>query len=132
MDESPFMNFGNVERGQVITALYNNLFRAPLFRHVPKDSDFLVIRFKYILYTYILEGIDNLNIHTHIYSLFVHLYLISLLLLYYYFLRNTFKNKSRYYIREIKNIFVVGQTFPMQEVPSPPSEKQNLQLQLEY
>ncbi|CAJ0632744.1 3181_t:CDS:2 [Entrophospora sp. SA101] len=80
MDESPFMNFGNVERGQVITTLYNNLFRAPLFRHDPKDSDFLV-------------------------------------------LRTTFKNKSKYYIREIKNIFVVGQTFPMQEVPSPPSRK---------
>nr|CAG8499355.1 12545_t:CDS:10 [Entrophospora candida] len=52
----------------------------PLFRHDPKDSDFLV-------------------------------------------LRTTFKNKSKYYIREIKNIFVVGQTFPMQEVPSPPSRK---------
>jgi hypothetical protein len=26
-------------------------------------------------------------------------------------------------VRELKNLFVVGQTFPMQEVPSPPSRK---------
>ncbi|PKY49791.1 hypothetical protein RhiirA4_545508 [Rhizophagus irregularis] len=80
IDESPFMNFGNVERGQVIPALYNNLIRAPLFRHDANDTDFLVIR-------------------------------------------NTYKGKSKYYVREIKNLFVVGQTFPMQEVPSPPSRK---------
>ncbi|CAG8657028.1 18316_t:CDS:10, partial [Gigaspora margarita] len=64
MDESPFMNFGDVERGQVIPSLFNNLIRAPLFSHDAKDTDFL-----------------------------------------------------------IRNLFVVGQTFPMQEVPSPPSRK---------
>ncbi|CAI2163978.1 20326_t:CDS:10, partial [Funneliformis geosporum] len=80
IDESPFMNFGNVERGQIISALYNNLIRAPLYRHDVNDTDFLIIR-------------------------------------------NTNKGKSKYFIRELKNLFVVGQTFPMQEVPSPPSRK---------
>ncbi|CAG8443224.1 12267_t:CDS:10 [Funneliformis mosseae] len=80
IDESPFMNFGNVERGQIISALYNNLIRAPLFRHDVNDTDFLIIR-------------------------------------------NTNKGRSKYFIRELKNLFVVGQTFPMQEVPSPPSRK---------
>ena len=40
-----------------------------------------------------------------------------------YNIRNTYKGKSKYYVRELKNLFVVGQTFPMQEVPSPPSRK---------
>lgn len=43
-DESPFMKFGYVYPGQVIPALYNNLIRAPLFRHKPYSTDFLVIR----------------------------------------------------------------------------------------
>src|SRR5947208_2783770 len=45
--------------------------------------------------------------------------LLLLLLLF----RNTYKGKSKYYVRDLKNLFVVGQTFPMQEVPSPPSRK---------
>jgi hypothetical protein len=43
-DASPFMNFGNVEPGQTITALYNNLIRAPIFTQRVPDTDFLVIR----------------------------------------------------------------------------------------
>ncbi|RUP38158.1 hypothetical protein BC936DRAFT_138420 [Jimgerdemannia flammicorona] len=46
-DTSPFMNFGNVEPGQTIPVLYNNLVRAPLFRHEVKSTDFLVIRNTY-------------------------------------------------------------------------------------
>jgi transcription initiation factor TFIID subunit 1, fungi type len=46
-DASPFMSFGDVEPGQIITALYNNLVRAPVFKHNQKDTDFLVIRFAY-------------------------------------------------------------------------------------
>jgi len=38
-------------------------------------------------------------------------------------IRNTYKGKSKYYVREIKNLFVVGQTYPMQEVPGPHSRK---------
>lgn len=43
-DESPFMKFGSVHPGQTVPALYNNLIRAPLFRHKPYPTDFLVIR----------------------------------------------------------------------------------------
>lgn len=43
-DESPFMKFGYVYPGQTMPALYNNLIRAPLFRHKPYPTDFLVVR----------------------------------------------------------------------------------------
>ncbi|KAJ1982768.1 hypothetical protein H4R35_000127 [Dimargaris xerosporica] len=46
-DASPFFNFGNVEPGQTIPTLYNNLIRAPLFRHTPNPTDFLLIQSKY-------------------------------------------------------------------------------------
>ncbi|KAN0134297.1 Protein of unknown function (DUF3591) domain containing protein [Lactarius tabidus] len=79
-DESPFMKFGYVQPGQTMPALYSNLIRAPLFRHKPYQTDFLVIK-------------------------------------------NTIKSESKYYIREIKNLFVVGQTYPVTEVPGPHSRK---------
>ncbi|EST06673.1 Transcription initiation factor TFIID subunit 1, domain of unknown function [Kalmanozyma brasiliensis GHG001] len=75
-DESPFMKFGNIERGQVQPTLYNNMIRAPLFRHKPAHTDFLLIR-------------------------------------------STTKNEIRYYLREIRNLFVVGQTYPVQQIPGP-------------
>ena len=74
------MNFGNVEPGQTIPVLYNNLIRAPLFRHDVKHTDFL-------------------------------------------FVRSTYKGHTRYYIREIPAVFLVGQTYPVQEVPGPHSRK---------
>ena len=43
-DESPFMKFGYVYPGQTVPSLYNNLIRAPLFRHKPYPTDFLVIK----------------------------------------------------------------------------------------
>ncbi|KAI7847879.1 hypothetical protein BDC45DRAFT_451157 [Circinella umbellata] len=46
-DTSPFMNFGNVEEGQTIPVLYNNLIRAPLFRHEVKGTDFLFVKSTY-------------------------------------------------------------------------------------
>ena len=33
------------------------------------------------------------------------------------------KNDVRYYLREIKSLYVVGQTFPVTEVPGPHSRK---------
>ncbi|KAF9076054.1 atypical/TAF1 protein kinase [Rhodocollybia butyracea] len=79
-DESPFMKFGYVYPGQTMPALYNNLVRAPLFRHKPKPTDFLVVR-------------------------------------------STVKGETKYYLREIKNLFVLGQTYPVTEVPGPHSRK---------
>ncbi|KAF5388608.1 hypothetical protein D9757_004600 [Collybiopsis confluens] len=79
-DESPFMKFGSVYPGQTVPSLYNNLVRAPLFRHKAKPTDFLVVR-------------------------------------------NTVKGESKYFLREIKNLFVLGQTYPITEVPGPHSRK---------
>ncbi|KAI6047814.1 TAF1 transcription initiation factor TFIID subunit TAF1 [Pisolithus marmoratus] len=79
-DESPFMKFGYVYPGQTFPALYNNLIRAPLFRHKPYLTDFLVVK-------------------------------------------STHKGESKYYLREIKNLFVIGQTYPVTEVPGPHSRK---------
>ncbi|KAF5312301.1 hypothetical protein D9619_002925 [Psilocybe cf. subviscida] len=79
-DESPFMKFGYVYPGQTVPALYNNLVRAPLFRHKPYQTDFLVVR-------------------------------------------STIKGETKYYLREIKNLFVIGQTYPVTEVPGPHSRK---------
>ncbi|CAO1633899.1 unnamed protein product [Parajaminaea phylloscopi] len=75
-DESPFLKFGSVEPGQVQPTLYNNLVRAPLFRHQPATTDFLLVRV-------------------------------------------TTKNTVRYYLRDIKNLFVVGQNYPLQVIPGP-------------
>ncbi|KAG6879873.1 hypothetical protein C0992_010542, partial [Termitomyces sp. T32_za158] len=79
-DESPFMKFGYVEPGTTVPALYNNLIRAPLFRHKPYATDFLVVR-------------------------------------------STVKGETKYYLRDIKNLFVIGQTYPVTEVPGPHSRK---------
>ncbi|KAF5368463.1 hypothetical protein D9758_002319 [Tetrapyrgos nigripes] len=37
--------------------------------------------------------------------------------------RSTVKGETKYYIREIKNLFVIGQTYPVTEVPGPHSRK---------
>ncbi|KAJ2157128.1 hypothetical protein GGF46_004718 [Coemansia sp. RSA 552] len=43
-DISPFLNFGNIEPGQVVPALYNNMFRAPLFAQKTRPTDFLAVK----------------------------------------------------------------------------------------
>ncbi|RMZ80878.1 hypothetical protein DV737_g2751, partial [Chaetothyriales sp. CBS 132003] len=45
-DKSPFYNIGHVDPGEEATALYNSLYRAPLFEQDVKAQDFLVIREK--------------------------------------------------------------------------------------
>ncbi|KAI8348006.1 hypothetical protein B0O80DRAFT_429974 [Mortierella sp. GBAus27b] len=79
-DASPFLNFGNVEPGQTISALYNNLIRAPVFEQPARNTDFLVIK-------------------------------------------TTYKGETKYYIRHIPHLYVVGQTYPVQDVPGPHSRK---------
>ncbi|KAF9939086.1 hypothetical protein BGZ65_011577 [Modicella reniformis] len=79
-DASPFLNFGNVEPGQTISALYNNLIRAPVFEQPARNTDFLVIK-------------------------------------------TTYKGETKYYIRHIPHLYIVGQTYPVQDVPGPHSRK---------
>lgn len=91
------MKFGYVYPGQTVPAIYNNLIRAPLFRHKPYPTDFLVIRSVLACSRSISESQRPV--------------------------RSTCKNETKYYIREIKNLFVVGQTYPVTEVPGPHSRK---------
>lgn len=43
-DKSPFSVFGHIDPGQITPALYNAMFRAPVFKQQAKSTDFLVIR----------------------------------------------------------------------------------------
>lgn len=43
-DKSPFWNFGFVEPGNIVPALYNKLIRAPVFKQDPQSTDFLLIK----------------------------------------------------------------------------------------
>jgi transcription initiation factor TFIID subunit 1, fungi type len=80
-DRSPFAQFGNVNPGETVPTLHNAMFRAPVFRHEPKHTDFLVIRST--------TGVAG----------------------------------SSWHLRNIDNVFVVGQQFPSMEIPGPNSRK---------
>ncbi|KAK5132763.1 hypothetical protein LTR08_008648 [Meristemomyces frigidus] len=41
-DKSPFSNFGHVDQGEIVPTLQNGLYRAPIFQHQNKSSDFFV------------------------------------------------------------------------------------------
>ncbi|MCJ1445599.1 MAG: hypothetical protein MMC23_006104 [Stictis urceolatum] len=43
-DKSPFSIFGHIDPGEVTPAIYNGLYRAPIFQQKAKPSDFLMIR----------------------------------------------------------------------------------------
>lgn len=43
-DRSAFWNFGFVEPGKIVPTLYNKMIRAPVFKHEPASTDFLLIR----------------------------------------------------------------------------------------
>lgn len=79
-DSEPFL-LGYVDPGKVTQVIHNNLLRAPIWKHQPESSDFLVIR-------------------------------------------QTINGHSTYHLREIKDLFVVGQTTPNKsEVPGPHARK---------
>ncbi|CCC70694.1 hypothetical protein NCAS_0F02100 [Naumovozyma castellii] len=43
-DKSPFWNFGFVEPGHIVPTLYNNMVRAPVFKHDISGTDFLMVK----------------------------------------------------------------------------------------
>ncbi|RAK96096.1 DUF3591 domain-containing protein [Aspergillus ibericus CBS 121593] len=43
-DKSPFSIFGHVDPGEVTPAISNSMYRAPLFPHEAKSTDFLIVR----------------------------------------------------------------------------------------
>lgn len=62
-DKSPFSIFGHVDPGEMTSALYNTLYRAPIFKHDPKQNDFLVVRNRNGEdgHTYFMKNIENLH-----------------------------------------------------------------------
>lgn len=99
-DQSPFQKFGFVHKGEVVHALYNNLIRAPIFRQKAYSTDFLVVRLGFLAPGN-LQQVDS----------------------WLCFYRSTVKNDTKYYLRDIKYLFVTGQTYPVHEVPGPHSRK---------
>lgn len=43
-DRSPFSLFGTVDTGETVPTLHNEMYRAPVFKHNPRSSDFLIVR----------------------------------------------------------------------------------------
>jgi hypothetical protein len=80
-DKSPFSLFGQVEPGQEVLTMHNAMYRAPVFKHNPESTDFLVSRS-----------------HTGI-------------------------NGTKWFMRNIPNLLVVGQQFPSVEVPGTHARK---------
>lgn len=80
-DKSPFSLFGQVEPGQEVLTLHNAMYRAPVFKHTPESTDFLVSR-------------SRTGVHG-----------------------------TKYYMRNIPNLLVVGQQFPSVEVPGTHARK---------
>jgi len=59
-DDSPFL--GKIEEGEIQQSFTNNLFRAPIFKHPPHPTDFILIRTKNTAtsMTYIMREIPHL------------------------------------------------------------------------
>lgn len=63
-DRSPFAIFGQVHPGEVVPAFYNQMYRAPIFKHNPRNTDFLVGRSTSGLggSTWYIRNIDHLYV----------------------------------------------------------------------
>lgn len=63
-DKSPFSSFGHIDPGETTPSLYNGMYRAPVFKHQTKETDFLVVRNKTGEdgSTYYLRNIENLHV----------------------------------------------------------------------
>lgn len=80
-DQSPFAIFGEVRQGETVPTLHNGMYRAPVFQHETKPSDFLVVR------------------------------------------SHTGTHGTKWYLRNVDSLFVVGQQYPSQQVPGIHSRK---------
>jgi transcription initiation factor TFIID subunit 1 len=74
-DKSPFHIFGHIDPGETMTALYNSMYRAPIFSQDPNPTDFLVIR-------------ESTGVHG-----------------------------QTHYLRNLENVYVVGQELPSVSIP---------------
>jgi hypothetical protein len=95
-DSSPFWMFGDVPAGTCRYALCNGLFRAPLFLHRSAPSDFIICRHQQ------QQPQQSTN--------------------------PTPPSPPEFYLRPLETapVFLVGQEFPLVEVPGPHSRRHNL------
>lgn len=63
-DKSPFANFGHVDRGEIVPTLHNGMYRAPVFQHKAKPTDFVIgISSTYASgHRFFLRNAENLHI----------------------------------------------------------------------
>ncbi|KAL8825130.1 MAG: hypothetical protein Q9191_004598 [Dirinaria sp. TL-2023a] len=63
-DKSPFSIFGHIDPGERTSALHNAMYRAPVFKHEPRSTDFLVVRNRSgeVGHTYCMRNIENLHV----------------------------------------------------------------------
>ncbi|KAL8833990.1 MAG: hypothetical protein Q9170_003992 [Blastenia crenularia] len=63
-DKSPFAMFGHIDAGETSPALYNGMYKAPLFGHEPKRHDFIVVRNTTGVHgpSWYIRGIENLRV----------------------------------------------------------------------
>ncbi|KAL9098431.1 MAG: hypothetical protein Q9163_005907 [Psora crenata] len=63
-DKSPFSLFGHIDPGQLTPAIYNGMYRAPIFKQEAKSTDFLVIRSTTGVHgsSWFLRAIENLHV----------------------------------------------------------------------
>ena len=80
-DKSPFSIFGHVDPGQTTLAIYNGIYRAPIFKQVACDTDFIVVK------------------------------------------NTTGVQGTSWFMRNVENLYAVGQEFPSVDVPGPHSRK---------
>nr|OQO27239.1 hypothetical protein B0A51_05498 [Rachicladosporium sp. CCFEE 5018] len=80
-DKSPFFNFGHVDPGETVPSIQNPLFRAPIFKHSARSTDFLL-------------GISH-----------------------------SYEKGTKFSLRNIENLHVVGQQYPLAEIPGEHSRK---------
>ncbi|EOO03232.1 putative transcription initiation factor tfiid subunit 1 protein [Phaeoacremonium minimum UCRPA7] len=61
-DRSPFAIFGSVNAGEIVPTLQNQMYRAPVFKHTPRKTDFIIGRSSTGLgqSNYYLRKIDHL------------------------------------------------------------------------
>jgi transcription initiation factor TFIID subunit 1, fungi type len=61
-DKSPFHIFGHIEPGETVKALYNTMYRAPIFEQEPRSQDFLVVKSTTGMHgtQYFLRNVDHL------------------------------------------------------------------------
>ena len=61
-DKSPFHIFGHIDPGETVKALYNSMYRAPIFEQDPRRQDFLVVRSQTGMNgsQYFLRNVDHL------------------------------------------------------------------------